>query len=44
MQWCEEVGGEVSIRDLERGEKQKATRVDDSNPFWVAFKNAVNQA
>lgn len=39
--WCDEAGGNITIKTLERGEKEKATRVDDSNPFWVAFKSAI---
>lgn len=38
--WCAEAGGNISI-DVMDGKKQLATPVDDSNPFWVAFKNAT---
>lgn len=42
--WCQEAGGDINIKTLERGVKQIPTRVDDSNPFWVAFKNGANEA
>lgn len=42
--WCEEAGANITIRDLERGEKEKVTRVDGSNPFWVAFENGATEA
>lgn len=42
--WCEEAGGDILIKTVSRGVKQIPTRVDDSNPFWLAFKNATMQA
>lgn len=39
--WCDEAGGNITIKTLERSEKEKATQVDDSNPYWVAFKSGI---
>lgn len=41
--WCEEAGGNIMITHFGDGIKEKMTAVDDSNPFWVAFKNATDQ-
>lgn len=41
--WCEEAGGNITINFLSRGEQEKLTTVDSSNPFWVAFKSAVDE-
>lgn len=43
-QWCEEAGGNITIKTVGRGVKQTATGADDSNPFWVAFKSGVTAA
>lgn len=42
--WCEEAGGNITIKTLDRGPKQTATKVDDSNSFWVAFKKGAEEA
>lgn len=42
--WCEEAGGNITIKYLSKDEKQQMTVVDDSNPFWVAFKSAVDDS
>lgn len=42
--WCQEAGGNITRKTLVRGEKQTATRIDDSNPYWVAFKKASIEA
>lgn len=42
--WCTEAGGNITVNTLEKGEKEKSTPVDDSNPFWLAFKNATDQS
>lgn len=42
--WCDEAGGNITIKTVGRGIKQTPTRIDDSNPFWTAFKNGVAEA
>lgn len=42
--WCEEAGGNITINAIEHQEKEKVTRVDESNPFWVAFENGATEA
>lgn len=42
--WCEEAGGDIMINFLNREENQKLTDISDSNPFWMAFKNAVDDS
>lgn len=42
--WCEEAGGNITINYLEKRGKEKATAVDDSNPFWVAFDEATKES
>lgn len=44
IRWCDEAGGNITVHNIERGEKQIATQVDDSNPFWVAFKTGAAEA
>lgn len=41
--FCEEAGGNITIKYLARGLKEKMTIVDSSNPYWVAFKSAVDE-
>lgn len=43
-QWCQEAGGNITINYVARGVKEKMTKVDDSNPFWVAFKSALDES
>lgn len=40
--WCEHAGGNITIDYIARSPKEQLTKVDDSNPFWVAFKCAVD--
>lgn len=42
--WCEEAGGNIKINYLSREEKERMTDISDSNPFWVAFQNAVTDS
>ena len=43
-QWCSDAGGNITINYLERGIKEGITRTDDTNPFWIAFKNATDSS
>lgn len=42
-QWCEEAGGQVTIKFIQKDPKVPATKIDDSNPFWVAFESAMKE-
>lgn len=39
--WCEEAGGNIEIAFEAKKPKVQATRIDDSNPFWTAFKETI---
>ncbi|EFN75485.1 aminoacylase-1A [Harpegnathos saltator] len=41
--WCEEAGPGVSYSFVEKNPQVKGTRIDDSNPFWMAFKNVFSE-
>lgn len=36
--WCEEAGQDVTYSFEEKNPKVESTKLDDSNPFWIAFK------
>lgn len=40
-QWCTEAGKDVTIKIVLKDERSSITKTDSSNPFWVAFENAV---
>jgi len=40
--WCEEAGGDIEL-DISRKDHIPPTVTDESNPFWVAFKNATEE-
>lgn len=42
MNWGEEAGKNVTI-EIKKGNRTEATCVDDTNRYWVAFKNATEQ-
>lgn len=39
--WCEEAGGGVEIVYEQKEPKVEATKIDNSNPYWMAFKKAI---
>lgn len=41
--WCEEVGPGVSYSFLQKNPKIMGTKIDDSNPFWMAFINVLSK-
>lgn len=41
--WCEEAGGNIKINYQSRDAKAPVTPTDDTNPFWIAFKNATDE-
>lgn len=38
--WCEEAGEDVWIEYQQKDQHTPVTNIDDTNPFWVAFKKA----
>lgn len=42
-QWCEEAGGNIEIFYEVQQPKVPATKLDDSNKYWVAFKQAIDE-
>ncbi|XP_055301120.1 aminoacylase-1-like isoform X2 [Sitodiplosis mosellana] len=40
--WVKEAGNDVTV-DIVKGVKAPATPVDDSNPYWTAFKKATDE-
>ncbi|XP_055588181.1 aminoacylase-1-like [Uranotaenia lowii] len=41
-QWCQEAGGGIRIEYGEKDPELQPTKLDKSNPFWVAFKRSIN--
>lgn len=42
-QWCQEAGGDIELRYIIKNPKAAITATDASNPFWMAFKSAVDE-
>ncbi|XP_033222120.1 aminoacylase-1-like isoform X2 [Belonocnema kinseyi] len=42
--WCEEAGQDVSYQILTKNRPVENTKLDENNIFWVAFKNACDDA
>lgn len=43
-QWCDEAGGNVTMQHFgDEPVKEQVTAVDDSNPYWLAFKRATDE-
>lgn len=40
--WCAEAGSDVTFEFEQKNPKIEVTKTDDSNPWWVAFKNQCN--
>lgn len=40
--WCEEAGKDVTYTFEQKNPKIESTKLDDSNPFWLAFKSACD--
>lgn len=43
LSWCREAGEGVSIEYEQKNPQIRSTKLDDSNPFWLAFKNAIDK-
>ncbi|XP_017046430.1 aminoacylase-1-like [Drosophila ficusphila] len=41
--WCDEVGGGVELDFILKCPFVEPTKVDDSNPYWLAFKTAMDE-
>ncbi|CAG9760516.1 unnamed protein product [Ceutorhynchus assimilis] len=42
-QWCKEAGSDVWIEWEQKEPQVPATKIDNSNPYWVAFKDAADE-
>lgn len=42
-QWCKEAGEGVTYEFEQRNDKVESTKLDASNPYWVAFKAAADE-
>lgn len=40
--WCQEAGSGVSYSFEQKNPKIESTKLDDSNPFWLAFKKSCD--
>ncbi|XP_011686400.1 PREDICTED: aminoacylase-1 [Wasmannia auropunctata] len=41
--WCEEAGPDVTYSFKQKNPKSKATKLDNSNPYWIAFKKTCDE-
>ncbi|KAK5645195.1 hypothetical protein RI129_006495 [Pyrocoelia pectoralis] len=41
-QWCKKSGDGVWVENFPKEENVPVTKLDDGNPFWVAFKNVAD--
>ncbi|XP_017848051.1 aminoacylase-1-like [Drosophila busckii] len=41
--WCEEAGGGIELYFEMKNPFVEPTKIDDSNPFWVAFKKTLDE-
>lgn len=39
--WCRQAGTDIHIEFIEKLHRVEPTRIDDSNPFWIAFKKTL---
>lgn len=39
--WCDEAGGNIEIEYEQKDPKIAPTAIDETNPFWVAFRSVV---
>jgi len=42
-QWCEEAGTDVTYSFEQKNPKVENTKLDDSNPYWIAFKKKCDE-
>lgn len=41
--WCNELGDGVSLEVIKKNERTTPTKLDDSNPWWLKFKNECDK-
>ncbi|KAI8045716.1 hypothetical protein M5D96_001900 [Drosophila gunungcola] len=41
--WCEEAGGGIQIEFTQKEAYVAPTKMDDSNPYWIALKAAIDE-
>jgi len=41
--WCEEAGGGIELVFEQKDEYVPPTKVDETNPFWLAFEKATKE-
>lgn len=41
--WCEESGGGIEIKFIYKDERVEPTKLDDSNPYWIAMKKETDK-
>lgn len=41
--WCDEAGKDVTYSFEQKNPKIESTKLDDSNPYWLAFKNVCDE-
>ncbi|KAF5286501.1 hypothetical protein FQR65_LT12584 [Abscondita terminalis] len=41
--WCKDAGEDVWVENLDFEELPQITKLDESNPFWLGFKDAVEK-
>lgn len=39
--WCRQAGTDVQIEFIDKLHRVEPTRLDDSNPYWIAFKKTL---
>lgn len=40
-QWCAEAGSDVKVHFLVKCQRIEPTKLDESNPYWIAFKDVL---
>lgn len=41
--WCKEAGDDVTIEFEQKNPKIESTKLDESNPYWIAFKKTTDK-
>lgn len=42
-QWTQEAGGNIDVNYVHKNPKAPITTIDETNPYWVAFKSAIDE-
>ncbi|KAL5275999.1 ACY1 family protein [Megaselia abdita] len=43
VQWCNEAGGGIDIEFTQKDPLVEATKIDETNTYWVAFKSVIDE-